>query len=246
MPDGTTVVTGPGGPNLPGGYIPGVTAGYGPDGTLLWEAFARLATVWATALPNGDVCATAGYDALITCWRVSGGAANQSPTAVMSATPATGVAPLTVSFDGTASSDPDGTISSWSWSFGDGTSGSGTMPSHTYTTFGTFTARLTVADNGGALGTTTVSIVVSVPADTVAITLAQYRISKRQLSVQATSTAAGATLTAYVTATGERIGTLTGTGGGKFSGKFTWPNNPQNITVRSSLGGSATRAVTTR
>jgi len=245
-PDGTTVVTGPGGPNLPGGYIPGVTAGYGPDGTLLWEAFARLATVWATALPNGDVCATGGYDALITCWRVSGGAANQSPTAVMSATPATGVAPLTVSFDGTGSSDPDGTISSWSWSFGDGTSSSGTMTSHTYTTSGTFTARLTVADNGGALGTTTVSIVVSVPADTVAITLAQYRASKRQLSVQATSTAAGATLTAYVTATGERIGTLTDTGGGKLSGKFTWPNNPQNITVRSSLGGSATRAVTTR
>ena len=120
------------------------------------------------------------------------------------------------------------------------------MPSHTYTTFGTFTARLTVANNGGASGTTTAPIVVNVPADTVAITLAQYRISKRQLSVQATSTAAGATLTAYVTATGARIGTLTDTGGGKFSGKFKWPNNPQNITVRSSLGGSATRAVTTR
>ena len=74
MADGTTVVTGPGGPNLPGGYIQGVTAGYSPGGTLLWEAFSRLATVWATALPNGeDVCATGGYDALITCWRVSAG-----------------------------------------------------------------------------------------------------------------------------------------------------------------------------
>ena len=53
MDDGTTVVTGPGGPNLPGGFIPGVTAGYSPNGTLLWEAFSRLATVWVTALPNG-------------------------------------------------------------------------------------------------------------------------------------------------------------------------------------------------
>ena len=70
LTDGTTVVTGPGGPNLPGGFIQGVTAGYGPDGTLLWEAFSRLATVWVTALPSGDVCATGGYDALITCWRV--------------------------------------------------------------------------------------------------------------------------------------------------------------------------------
>ena len=69
LADGTAVVTGPGGPNLPGGFIPGVTAGYSPNGTLLWEAFARMATVWGAALPNGDVCATGGYDALITCWR---------------------------------------------------------------------------------------------------------------------------------------------------------------------------------
>jgi hypothetical protein len=72
LADGTTVVTGRGGPNLPGGFIQGVTAGYSPNGTLLWEAFSRMETVWATALPNGDVCATGGYDALITCWRVSG------------------------------------------------------------------------------------------------------------------------------------------------------------------------------
>ena len=72
LADGTTVVTGPGGPNLPGGYIQGVTAGYSSERDLLWEAFSRMATVWATALPNGDVCATGGYDALITCWRVSG------------------------------------------------------------------------------------------------------------------------------------------------------------------------------
>lgn len=68
LPDGTTVVTGIGGPNLPGGFIQGVTAGYSTDGTLLWEAFSRLATVWVTALPNNVVCATGGYDALITCW----------------------------------------------------------------------------------------------------------------------------------------------------------------------------------
>lgn len=72
MGDGTTVVTGRGGPNLPGGYWPGVTAGYSPNGMLLWEAFSRLPTVWATALPNGDVCATGGYDAFVTCFRVSG------------------------------------------------------------------------------------------------------------------------------------------------------------------------------
>ena len=121
LADGTTVVTGRGGPNLPGGYMPGVTAGYSPNGTLLWEAFSKLATVWATALPNGDVCATGGYDALITCWRPSGGVQlNQPPTAVMSATPLSGAAPLTVTFDGSGSTDPDGSVTSWVWSFGDG------------------------------------------------------------------------------------------------------------------------------
>ena len=161
MADGTTVVTGPGGPNLPGGYIQGVTAGYSPNGTLLWEAFSRLATVWVTALPNGDVCATGGYDALITCWRVSDVVSNQPPTAVMSATPSTGTAPLTVTFDGSRSTDPDGTVSSWEWSFGDGTSSTGPATTHLYSTPGTYIASLTVTDNSGASSTTTRSIVVN-------------------------------------------------------------------------------------
>lgn len=72
LPDGSTVVTGTGGPNLPGGFIPGVTAGYSSTGTLLWEAFSPLATVWAVALPNGDICATGGYDAYLAAFRPPG------------------------------------------------------------------------------------------------------------------------------------------------------------------------------
>ena len=72
LPDGTTVVTGKGGPNLPGGFIPGVTVGYSPAGTLQWEAFSPLATVWVTDLPNGDVVATGGYDAYLAAFRPSG------------------------------------------------------------------------------------------------------------------------------------------------------------------------------
>ncbi len=156
LADGTTVVTGRGGPTLPGGYWPGVTAGYSPDGTLLWEAFSAMETVWATALPNSDVCTTGGYDALITCFRVSG-----TIKAVMSTTPSTGGAPLSVTFDGSGSSTPSGTVTSWVWSFGDGASGTGPQVTHLYSAPGTYTASLTVTDSNGASSTATSSIVVT-------------------------------------------------------------------------------------
>jgi len=57
-----------------------------------------------------------------------------------------------VAFDGTASSDPERQkITSWHWSFGDGTSKTTTGPrvSHTYATKGQFEATLTVTDSGG-------------------------------------------------------------------------------------------------
>jgi hypothetical protein len=82
-------------------------------------------------------------------------------------------------------------------------------------------------------------------ADTVAITLADYRLSSKRFLIQATSTNATATLRVYVTATGQLIGTLTKSGG-MYSGQFKWPTNPQNITVRSSLGGSSSATVTVR
>ena len=160
LPNGTAVVTGPGGPALPGGFVQGVTAGYGPDGTPLWEAFSLLATVWATPLPNGDVCATGGYDALITCWRIQSGA-NQSPTAAISAAPTSGTAPLTVHLDGSGSSDPDGSIVSLGWAFGDGGTGTGPQLDHAYVAAGSYTATLTVTDDAGASDTATVIISVA-------------------------------------------------------------------------------------
>lgn len=72
LADGTTVVSGRGGPNLAGGYWPGKTVGYSSSGIPLWTATSLLETVWVDALPNGNVCATGGYDALINCWVVPG------------------------------------------------------------------------------------------------------------------------------------------------------------------------------
>jgi PKD repeat protein len=94
----------------------------------------------------------------VTLFVVPAGAANAPPVAVAAANPASGIAPVTVAFDGSASHDSDGTVVSWAWAFGDGATGSGVTASHTYSAVGTYTATLTVTDNKGATGKATVSI----------------------------------------------------------------------------------------
>lgn len=63
----------------------------------------------------------------------------------------------TTVFDGSASSDSDGAVTSYAWDFGDGLGGSGDIVNHTYSTSGTYLVMLTVTDNHGATGTATVS-----------------------------------------------------------------------------------------
>jgi PKD repeat protein len=58
-----------------------------------------------------------------------------------------GVAGQPVQFDGTASTDPDGTIVSYQWDFGDGNTGTGPTPTHTYGSGGVFTVTLCVTDD---------------------------------------------------------------------------------------------------
>ncbi|HUK89930.1 MAG TPA: PKD domain-containing protein, partial [Blastocatellia bacterium] len=85
----------------------------------------------------------------ITLLVLPAGTAHQPPVAAAKASPSSGLAPLVVSFDGTGSSDPAGGITTYAWSFGDGTTGSGPTVSHTYTKGGSYTATLTVTDTFG-------------------------------------------------------------------------------------------------
>ncbi len=72
--------------------------------------------------------------------------------------PVSGPAPLTVSFSSVGSYDPDGSIASYDWDFGDGTTSKLANPSHTYNVLGTYTASLVVVDNTGLSGSTTVLV----------------------------------------------------------------------------------------
>lgn len=91
---------------------------------------------------------------------------NRPPVAAFSVSPLQGPAPLTVTFDGSASTDPDGTITAYAWQFGDGATGAGVTAEHTYATPGPFTARLTVTDDRGASASATIDILVEAEGTT--------------------------------------------------------------------------------
>lgn len=74
---------------------------------------------------------------------------NQAPVA-NAGNPVTADEDVEVTFDGSGSSDPDGTIASYEWDFGDDNTGTGSSPSHTYTKAGTYNVTLTVTDNDGS------------------------------------------------------------------------------------------------
>jgi PKD repeat protein/type 1 glutamine amidotransferase len=97
----------------------------------------------------------------------------RAPNAVVSASPTSGPAPLTVNFSSAGSSDPDPNQSiTFAWDFtNDGTTDSiDPNPSFTYTTNGQYTAKLTVTNSAGKSATATATITVGNTAPTVTLT----------------------------------------------------------------------------
>jgi PKD repeat protein len=86
---------------------------------------------------------------------------NVPPTATIGSSGSGGVAPYAVNFDGSGSSDPDGSITNYSWDLGNGRTATGPTASANYTSPGEYTVTLTVTDNRGATGTATKVITVT-------------------------------------------------------------------------------------
>lgn len=87
-------------------------------------------------------------------------AVNQAPSASFTVA----CTNLTCSFNGSGSSDADGTIAGYAWRFGDGGSAQGVQVSHAYAAAGTYQVTLSVTDTGGLAGSQTNSVTVTAPA----------------------------------------------------------------------------------
>ena len=123
------------------------------------------------------------------------------------------------------------------------------------TAAGTTTLTLQVRDGVGDTAQQAFSFTINpgmpTPSDSVTITSAKWSARQHRLSVVSTDPLRYLTLTASLTSTGRPLcnggnctGTLFTVGNGQYTGSFFSEANPQNITVKSNLGASASAAVT--
>jgi PKD repeat protein len=124
------------------------------DQPLTWNAGQAVSLPYSGAAPDIGVFEFEGGDP-------------QGPVASFNASPSEGSAPLEVYLDASSSYDPDGSIASYSWDFGDGTAGSGVMVTHAYQNYGAFAATLTVTDNNNQTSSATTNITVNGPPSAV-------------------------------------------------------------------------------
>lgn len=85
----------------------------------------------------------------------------QAPVASFTYSPIYPISNETVTFNASSSYDPDGTIVSYDWDFGDGTNGTAMITTHNYTSAGTYNVTLTVTDNDGLTNSTIASLIVN-------------------------------------------------------------------------------------
>jgi len=148
-------------------------------------------------------------------------------------------------FDGSASADSDGTVVSYAWDFGDGTTGTGVRVHHTYSRAATFSVILTVTDNRGQQGTTTRQV--SVTATTNPIAAFDLSPTSPKIGDQVVFNASAATA-----ATGRRIANYLWTfgDGGSSTGVITGHAYGQSgtftvvLTVTDDLGRTGTTSKT--
>jgi len=128
-------------------------------GAVAWHRFATPGTYLVTLTVQDNDGASNS-----TSRTIQVGTANLPPTAAFSFSPINPGINAWIQFDGSASSDPDGSVSSYAWNFGDGTSGTGAAAWHRFAAAGTYAVTLTVRDNDGASNSASQTITVGTAA----------------------------------------------------------------------------------
>ena len=162
-------------------------ASYDPDGTIisyLWD-FGDGSSA-AGSLVTHNYASGGQYMVTLTVYDNAGSrsiyslsvgvAFPQPPVPVLTASPLSGTVPLTVSFSGQQSYDPDGSIALYAWNFGDGTSGQGPRTSHTYRGSGTYSVTLTVTDSQGIAATSSMVLITALPTTSTPSTAVATRV----------------------------------------------------------------------
>jgi PKD repeat protein len=161
-------------------FVDGVSVGtHDPVTPEFYDGYWRIGTdnTWGGSSTNdfsGSIDETAIYPKVLSAADIAqhsqlGGGADPTPNQAPTASFTSSTSDLTASVDGSGSTDADGTVASYAWDFGDGTTGTGATTTHTYGAAGTFQVKLTVTDDDGATGAVTSPVTVTAPpADTTA------------------------------------------------------------------------------
>lgn len=174
------------------------------SGVKISHTYAASGTYWITLTVTDNGGATGSLQGFITVSDV-----NMLPVAKFGTLTANY---LTVSVSAQGSYDPDGSIVSYDWDFGDGQSGSGRDASHTYAAAGTYTITLTVTDNEGGQSSLSRQVTVTAPPE-IALTATGYKVRGLQKADLAWSGAATQYVNIYFSSPrqGESSGVLIAT-----------------------------------
>jgi PKD repeat protein len=127
------------------------------------EATPNVAAANGVSLLLGSILRNAPYAAYRIGYQRFGVGGNAWPVAAASSDSTGGDVPLSVSFSSAGSTDPDGTVASLLWDFGDGATSTAANPTHVYNVPDDYVATLTVTDNSGVSTTDTEALAVTAP-----------------------------------------------------------------------------------
>ncbi|TRZ51261.1 MAG: PKD domain-containing protein, partial [Dehalococcoidia bacterium] len=123
---------------------------------------------------------TNGYSDVSTLYSYTVTISQRSPIAVLNYSPYVADTSESINFDASDSYDPDGTIVSYSWDFGDGTTSSDVTVSHSYEENGEYIVTLTVVDNEGLVGSKIATLTVNNRPPVAALTASLSIINEKE------------------------------------------------------------------